>query len=203
MSDDVRPRRPGWWRRNRWGLMALVVLLPVGLAAIFANSWLSYFDARASQAVEVPPTTSFSMPGAEFETVASARLAADTPGAVGMPAGSELVLARLRVTPNANANVDAPLEHDAKTSGPSLSCTIALAASDGVGEWQALSSGDYGWFAEEGLATSACDSSRTEPYVVDLAFLVPESADSELMLRVESLEWLPRYLRMLLPPSLE
>lgn len=116
-----------------------------------------------------------------------------------MPAGSELVLARLRVTPGP----EALLNHDADTSGPSLSCTIALAASDGIGEWRSVSSGDYGWFAEEGLATSSCDSSRTEPYVVDLAFLVPEGADSELVLIVESGEWLPRYLRMLLPPPVE
>ena len=101
--------------------------------------------------------------------------------------GTELVLARLAVTP-ANAGV---------------LCEITLAAVDGVGEWRPIGAGEYGWSPEDGLANGACDSARTEPYSVDLAFLVPETADAELELVVENVEWFPEYLRIRLPPPLE
>lgn len=185
--DVAVPPAAGWWRRNRWGLLGVIVLLPIGLAAIFADSWLGYFESRPSRAVVAGAEESVQMPTAAFETIASARLPADTPGAVDMPAGTELVLARLAVTP-ANAGV---------------LCEITLAAVDGVGEWRPIGAGEYGWSPEDGLANGACDSARTEPYSVDLAFLVPETADAELELVVENVEWFPEYLRIRLPPPLE
>ncbi|KQW06164.1 hypothetical protein ASC66_06410 [Leifsonia sp. Root4] len=181
------PPAAGWWRRNRWGLLGVIVLLPIGLAAIFADSWLGYFESRPSRAVVAGAEEAVQMPTAAFETIASARLPADTPGAVDMPAGTELVLARLAVTP--------------ATAG--VLCEITLAAVDGVGEWRPIGAGEYGWSPEEGLANGACDSARTEPYSVDLAFLVPQTADADLELVVENVEWFPEYLRIRLPPPLE
>jgi hypothetical protein len=186
-AQPVAPPAAGWWRRNRWGLLALLLLLPLGLAAIFADSWLSYFDSRPSRAVVADAEEQVQLPTAAFETIASARLPADTPGAVDMPAGTELVLARLAVTP----------------ASTGVMCEITLAAADGVGEWRPIGAGEYGWSPEEGLANGYCDSARAEPYSVDLAFLVPESADAELELVVENVEWFPEYLRIRLPPPLE
>lgn len=169
----------GWWRRNRWGFAAFVVVLPLSVWTVFATGWFTYFESRPTQPVAVTGDTPRYFGGHAFALTDAHALDSDT-----VPAGSGLITAVIEVEPG-------PADADGLTA----LCELTLARADGAGEWRALSLGEFGWRPADRDAASGCEADRTSPYLIETAFLVPDDAvDRELVVRLVLASELPRYL---------
>jgi hypothetical protein len=182
--------RRAWWRRNLWGLLGIVVVLPLSAWLVFATGWFTYFDVRPTQPVNIAEGET-----AQFGGNTITLTSADVLDSEAAPAGTSIVSALVEMEPGP---VDA--------EGNSTMCILALTGADGVGsadlgEWRALSTGDLDWRPADPESAAGCDSTRAEPYLIETAYLVPDAAlDLDLAVRLELLSELPRYLSLSLDP---
>jgi hypothetical protein len=81
----VQGTKPGWWRRNRWGLLALVPAIALGLAVPVHDNWAVLWD--HAPRTQVGPSTDgwVGFAGAEIRLVTLAP-ATDLTDASGRPA---------------------------------------------------------------------------------------------------------------------
>lgn len=183
-----------WWRRNRWALLALAVVLPTTVVLTASSEWFDYQNDIYSQAVRVSPSDTADYAGATFGLVDSVVIAG------GSPKGDELelddkldlVVAILEVTPGPN---------------PSSSCTLSIGARNDENpdkrSWDANTKLPSG-FPNDKDFEQDCDDELTEPYRLQAAATVPHgAADGEVWVHIEVYGQQPRYLEVLLPDSSE
>ncbi|PPF78932.1 hypothetical protein C5B96_13955 [Subtercola sp. Z020] len=181
----------GWLRRNGLALAAVVVLVPLTVGITFSNEWISYYAERPSQPVVVGAGAAADFAGTGWRIEGSRRIAADSAeGAdASLPAGSQLVVVTVGVTPR-----------ELDDEGTSPFCEVRLQEAGG-GEL-ARSWGDASFepidyrVSEE--AETACTSELTTPYRFEALFVIPAEVDTALVLRLEVVEELPRYLALTL-----
>ena len=173
--------RVGWWRSNGLALIALAVLLPATVAVTTVNEWWDYNSGRAAQAVEVEAGAEASFGGA---TWSDARLTRRSDGpSLGIPPGTKLMVATVDVTFGPDR---------AAPNG----CTLTLGEAMGAQrQWGSASTDPFDWYASEGMA-SYCASDATEPYTVEVPFVLPEDAQGPYTIDVSVGEELPRFLRL-------
>jgi len=170
------PRR-GWWRRNGLGLAALVVLLPTTVAVTSWNGWTALFAERPTIAVDESPSETFTYGAAEWRLVDAARgrpQQSRTP----LPEGMQLVVAQVEVTP---------------TGAQSPGCTIELVerATGRIFTDDAFA----GYWDASADTTTTCSSEQTEPYVVEVPFMVPEDT-GDVSLTIAVVSELPAFARV-------
>ena len=178
-----------WLRHNRIGLVAVAVLLPATVGITFANEWNAYFGERPSAPVEVAAgdTADFAKTGWAVE--GTERIPASSPEGeeIGLPAGSELVVVTVRVTPG-------ELDGDGESPG----CLVRLEELDGDAggrSWGDAMSEPISFSPTDGVET-ICTASRVDPYLFESTFVVPSDAGDDLALSVTVVSELPQYLRL-------
>lgn len=111
---------PGWWRRNRWGLLLLVPALALALYSPVKTGYRMYWKAEPRQPVAGTPGSWVAYDGARMRLT---RLAVDTGpqdflgDPIAIPAGTQAW----------KATVDFDVPHGVKLS----LCTVSLEAADG------------------------------------------------------------------------
>jgi hypothetical protein len=191
---DATPPGISWWRRNRWALLALGVLLPATVVLTASSEWFDYQNDIYSQAIRVSPSDTADYAGATFGIVDSVVIAGGSPKGdeVELDHKLDLVVAILEVTPGSN---------------PSSSCTLSIGARSSENpdkrRWDANTDLPPG-FPYDGDLEQDCDDEMTEPYRLQAAATVPHgAADDEVWVQVEVYGQQPRYLELMLPDSSE
>jgi hypothetical protein len=192
--SDAPRQEASWWRRNRWLLLALAVLLPTTVVLTASSEWFDYQNDIYSQAVRVSPSDTAEYGGATFGLVDSVVIAGGSPKGdeLELDDGLDLVVAVLEVTPGPN---------------PSSSCTLSIGARNDSNpdkrSWDANTKLPPG-FPNDKDVEQDCDDELTEPYRLQAAATVPHGAASgEVWVQIEVYGQQPRYLELLLPDSSE
>lgn len=159
-ADPVARRPRGWWRRNRFALLALAVLVPVTVAGVGWYEWHQYFGygARPFQPVVAADSDAVELAGAEWGPVRAAEI--EDLNGLDVPPKTKIIAAAVPVDPG---------EDGVYCSAP------ALVQQSSGREWLPLRE-------EIGLQYNAdepasCSSIETTPYEMILAFVLPEDVE--------------------------
>jgi hypothetical protein len=187
----VTGARRSWWRRNGIGLVAVVVLVPATLAVTFSAEWGRYYADRPSQPITVAAGERADYAGAGWQVLDSRRIAgtSDEGAEVGLRAGTDLVVVTVAVSP-----------HDLGADGTSPYCDLQLNELRGgevVRSWKDASFADLDYESAPDALTG-CSSEETGDYTFETLFVVPSGASGDLAVQLESVDELPRYLRLAL-----
>ncbi|WP_291054073.1 hypothetical protein [Herbiconiux sp.] len=185
------PSRTGrrWWRRNRWGLLGILVLAPATIALTFSNEWGGYYAERPSVPVGVAAGERAEFGGTAWQLIGAERIPGDDPAVAdaGLPEGADLIVVSVAVDPQLAEGVTS-----------SSMCTFVLnELADGsvLRSWRdALSSGVE--YVADPDAAVGCDSERTSAYTAESHFVVPEDAGDEFAVDVQLGSEFPRFLRL-------
>lgn len=171
--------RESWWRSNAVALVALAVVLPTTAAVTTVNEWWDYYSGRPAQAVEVGPGAETSFADA---TWLDARLTRRSDGTdLDIPPGTKLLVATIDV--------------EIDPGDPPLGCTLTLREATGAQrQWGSAALDPFGWRTSEGMA-GICSSEATEPYTVEVPFVLPDDARGPYTIDMSVGEELPRFLR--------
>lgn len=175
-----------WLRRNRWYLVAIVVLVPLVMLAAMSADWFPYQDRVNGRPIPVADGDNVEYSGARWSLdnsfVVSSRSEAGR--SAELPDNTELVVASVRIDPSG-------------AGGKSPSCTVQLKDRDGERTWNTAQSREASVSIDEG-ASSACDSTRLDSYLLQVIFLVPEGAGEGTHLIIETPDELPEFLSLAL-----
>ena len=171
----------GWWRRSRWALLALLVLVPAAVAAALSVDAFDYLASRPSGVTVVDRGDSAELDRATIRVVDSWTAPADS------AAGERYEV------PEGSALVSVTLELDATAASDDFFCTVMLLEADRDRRWR---SGfpDTDYFPGEGLpddVPSGCSWAEV-PFPFEATFLIPEDAVGEVVLEVVTPDLLPR-----------
>ncbi len=168
----------GWWRRNRWFLLALVVAVPGAVVVAMIPRWFPYVERQpVPEAVALGDTVRYS--GADI-TLTELRVLDG--GAWNAPAGTDVVVATLEI------DVVEPAD---------TYCRV-LAVSDEAGferSWQPESYIDSDYEVPDRYET-LCVLGEAGAYDLQLTFLVPAGQVREPVIELNSSAALPRVLRL-------
>jgi hypothetical protein len=183
-----------WLRKNWIGLVAVVVLLPATLGITFWQQWVGYFASRPSAPIEVVGADTAHYGGTAWSLESVERISSTSAEGkeIGLPSGTDLVVATLNVEPE---------EFD--DEGKSFGCTVHLQELDGDTELLSIGDAlldpiDYS-FPDD--VEWGCNSEVTDPYLAQTIFIVPSGAGTDgtrLGLSVSVVTELPDYLRFTL-----
>jgi hypothetical protein len=186
------PPRRSWWRRNVWGLVATVVLVPTVLFVTFSAEWGRYYAQRPSQPVYVAAGDPVDFGGATWTLAHSERIEADSAAGrdARLPDGTALIVVEVRVDPT---------RLDADGRGPG--CTVELGEVQPGSEvaevrrWNDAAFADIDYRTDPANETY-CNTDLTRPYTLESIFVVPATTGDDLMLQLQVVSEFPRYLRM-------
>lgn len=167
-----------WWRRNRWYLVALAVLLPAAVLVAMTLRWLpNVGDQPRPDHVAIGETVRYS--GADIELTRVEVLDGLEWNA---PVGADVVVATLDI--------------DVVEPGEAL-CRV-LIVSDEAGferSWEPELYVDSDYEVPEGRETR-CDLSEPGAYILEVTFLVPAGQVEAPVVELTSSAALPRVLRL-------
>ena len=183
---DVDAPAPGWWRRNAVALAAAVVLLVAVVGITSAKEWTDYFSGRPTQEIRVAVAEEATFAGAtwQLENV----LAGTSDDVDQIPDGTTMVVVRVDVTPEGGV-AEAP------------TCMLRLIERGGDAgdrEWNTAAQRPIDYRTTDGF-TSYCAADATEPYSLEVPFVIPTGATGEFSLVIEVAQGLPQFLRLELP----
>lgn len=172
-----------WLRSNRFGLVAVAVLLPATVAITFATQFSSYFSGRPSVPLAVASGATAEFARADWTLVDSRRIAgtSDEGAEIGLPTGSDLVVVTVRVSPG---------------DGEAPGCLMQLdelAGSSVIRSWGESTTDPIDYTPAEDTR-SYCDSDAVAPYTLEAAFVMASDAGDDLAFAVSVDRELPRYL---------
>ncbi|SMG42377.1 hypothetical protein SAMN06296010_2724 [Agreia pratensis] len=191
-GEPFAAAEPSWWRRNRWSVLALAVLLPGTVIVTTSSEWFDYQNRLYSHAVTVPDGESAVYGGAEFRVHDTVLVRGGTEGGdeLELDPDMDLIVAVLDVTPG-KGSVD--------------SCDLTISAtSPGHPEKRAWNANvDLPRkFPPTGDAQTTCSDSQGEPYRLVVAATIPGgAAESKSWVHIEKLGLAPDYLELELSPS--
>lgn len=183
----------GWLRRNRRALLAVLVLLPTTLGIMVANQWVRYFEEWPSRPVDVAAGETLDYGNARWSVEATDRvIGASAEGRErDLPAGTDLVLATVRVDPTGT-----------DPDGVPDLCTVRLEESGGENATRSWSNAAGGAIPLDGAGPSltSCSSELSTTYTFDAEFVVPADAgdSSTLTVGIAVVDALPEYARFAL-----
>jgi hypothetical protein len=183
---------PSWWRRNRWPLLALAVLLPGTLIVTTSSEWFDYQNGLYSHAVTVPDGESEVYGGMEFRVDDTVLVRGDTDEGdeLELDPDLDLIVAILQVTPG---------------DEPVASCTLLIAATSPERPQRRTWNANVDLprqFPSTGDSQTTCADSEGEPYRLVVAATVPSgAAETGSWVVIEKIGLAPDYLEMELSPS--
>ncbi|MFT4029676.1 MAG: hypothetical protein QM675_07360 [Protaetiibacter sp.] len=170
-----------WWRRSRWALLGLLVLVPAAVAASLSVDAFEYLASRPSIVTTLDRGERAVLGDATIRVV-------DSWSAVGGSAEGDLY-----EVPEGTALLSVTLELDASAAPEDFACTTKLLEPGTDRRWDTVLVGvDY--YPGEGLpddVPSEC-SWADSPFPFELAFLIPDDAVDEVVLEVFTSDLLPR-----------
>ncbi len=179
--------RSGWWRRSRWALLSLVVLVPAAVAASLSVDAVDYLMSRPSVVTTVEAGRAADLGDARIRVLESWTAPADS--AVGEEYG----------VPEGTALVSVTLELDASAAAEDFACRVDLLDAGSQRHWRSGFT-DTSYFPGEGLPDDApfgCSWHAT-PFPFEATFLIPEDAVDDVVLEVIDPRRLPRAFHLLL-----
>jgi hypothetical protein len=175
--EGRRLTRHGWFRRNRWALLAILVLLPATLGIMFVNQWVGYFAEWPSRPVRVAVGESVEYADARrsIESVDRIHGASAAGQDRGLPTGTDLVVVTLTVDPTGSGPV-----------GDRDLCTVWLAESGGPHGERKWSNASTGAISPKGPRPElvSCSSELNDPYSFVAEFVVPVDAGKSTTMTV-------------------
>lgn len=176
-----------WWRRSRWAVLALVVLVPAAVATSLSVDAVDYWNAQPRELTTVPVGGVARMGEASLRITDTWTATADSAEGVeyGVPAGTALV--------------SITLELDATAASDDFSCSLELLQADRDRRWiNSYSGTDYwpGRGLPDDVPTSCRGADAAFPF--EVTFLIPEDAAGEVVLEVVNGPMLPRAFHLLL-----
>jgi hypothetical protein len=181
-----------WWRRNRWPLIALAVLLPATVAVTASSEWFDYQNNLYSHAVSVSHGQSGAYGGSEFRVDDTVIVRGGTEGGdeLELDPDLDLIVAILEVTPG---------------DSPADSCSLQISATSPEHperrRWDANIDLPPN-FPSTGDAQTTCADTEGEPYRLVVAATLPSgAADRGSWVVIEKLGQAPDYLELELSPS--
>jgi hypothetical protein len=174
-----------WLRRNWIGLVAVAVLAPATVGITFATEWNAYFGERPSSPVSAAANETVDFAHARWTLDGSRRISGSSAEAeeLGLPAGSDLVVVSVRVSPEAGR-------------GETPGCLVTLDERNGSSvtrSWGKSVTDPINYAPTEGTE-SYCSSEAVGPYTLESVFVVASDAGDDLALSVTVASELPRYL---------
>lgn len=162
-----------------------MVLLVATVWITSAKEWTDYFGARPTQELSVAVAEEVTFGGAtwQLENV----LAGTSDDVDKIPDGTTLVVVRVDVTPTGGA--EAP------------TCMLRLIERGGDAgdrEWSSAAQRPIDYRTTDGF-TSYCAADATEPYSLEVPFVIPTDATGQFSLLIEVAQELPQFLRLELP----
>lgn len=168
-----------WLTRNRWYLVALVVLIPGAFAVSFIPRWFPYLGQQPQpEYVALGETARYS--GAEIELVELEVLDGEEWAA---PAGADVVVATLSI--------------DVVEAQESAYCEVTVVSSE-IGyerRWDAELFSDSDYVVPDRFE-GRCTFAETGEYDLQLTFLVPQGEVAQPVVEISSSADLPRVLRL-------
>jgi hypothetical protein len=183
---------PSWWRRNRWPLLALAVLLPGTLVLTTSSEWFDYQNGLYSHAITVPEGESAVYGGTEFRVDDTAIVRGGTEGGAELELDPklDLIVAILDVTPG---------------DEPADSCTLLISATSPEHPERRSWNANVDLpreFPSTGDAQTTCSDTEGEPYRLVVAATVPSgAAETGSWVVIEKLGQAPDYLELEVAPS--
>lgn len=173
--------RTSWWRRSRWALLSLAVLVPAAAAAALSVDAFDYLSSRPSVVTVVEPGRSADLGEASLRVLDSWMATADSErgGRYAVPEGTVLV--------------SVTLELDASAASEDFACMVRLLEPDRQRRWTSGYT-DTDYFPGRDLpddVPSGC-SSADKPFPFEVTFLIPDDARDSVVLEVFTPEQLPR-----------
>jgi hypothetical protein len=175
-----------WLKKNRWYLVAIAVLVPLAMLAAMSTDWFAYQERVNGRPIPVADGDNVEYSGARWSLDNSFVVTARSEGgrSAGLPDNTELVVASVRIDPS-------------DSEGESPSCTVQLTDRDGQRTWDPAQSREVSVSIDQG-ASSGCDSTRLDSYLLQVVFLVPEGAGEGSHLIIETPDGLPEVLSLAL-----
>ncbi|SKA99302.1 hypothetical protein SAMN06295879_2758 [Agreia bicolorata] len=183
---------PSWWRRNRWPVLALAVLLPGTMILTTSSEWFDYQNSLYSHAVTVPDGESAVYGGVEFRVDNTVLVRGGTEGGdeLELDPGMDLIVAILEVTPG-----DEPVD----------SCNLTISATSPEHPERRTWNANVDLprkFPPTGDSQTTCSDSEGKPYRLVVAATVPGGAtETASWVDIEKLGLAPDYLALELSPS--
>ena len=158
-----------WLRRNRWSLVAVAVLTPVAFLVSLSSGWWDYVEAENGRAIPVQGSNTVEYGGAQFSLLewhAFDSLTQAGQSASLLP-GTSLVTATIGIRPGQLSPF----------------CDVELTDTSARRTWPEAGYSDAD-FSIADDAESYCDSTATEPYRLQVYFVVPDDAADHPVLRL-------------------
>ncbi len=192
LSGGPVASEPSWWRRNRWPVLALAVLLPATVIVTSSSEWFDYQNGLYSHAITVPTGESGVYGATTFVVDDTVIVRGGTEGGDELELDPELdlIVAILEV---------APSDH------PADSCTLQIAATSPQHPERRTWNANVDLpreFPSTGDAQTTCADSEGEPYRLVVAATLPSgAADTGSWVVIEKVGQSPNYLELELSPS--
>lgn len=173
--------RMSWWRRSRWALLSLVVLVPAAVAAALSIDALDYLSSRPSVVTVVEPGRSVDLGDASLRVLDS------------WIATAESERGERYAVPEGTALVSVTVELDSSAAPEDFACMVRLLEPDRDRRWTAGYT-DTDYFPGRDLpddVPTGC-SWAGKPFPFEVTFLIPDDARETVMLEVFTPEQLPR-----------
>lgn len=173
--------RQGWWRRSRWPLLSLVVLVPAAVAASLSIDAFDYLASRPSLVTTLERGDAAAFGEASIRVVDSWTATSDS------AAGERFAV------PDGAALVSVTLELDATRAAEDFRCQVRLRDAVEDRRWHAGFT-DTDYFPGEGLpddVPSTCSWADTA-FPFEVNFLIPSEAADAVVLEVFTADQLPR-----------
>jgi hypothetical protein len=177
----VVTERVGWWRRSRWALLSLLVLVPAAVAAALSIDAVDYLGSRPSVVTTVEPGQRTDLSGAQLRVVDSWMAPWDS------PAGERYAV------PEGTALVSVTLELDAGAASEEFRCSVKLFQPDRDRRWTSGYT-DTDYFPGRELpddVPTGCSWAEV-PFPFEVTFLIPEDAVEAVVIEAFTPDQLPR-----------
>lgn len=163
-----------WFRKNRWYFVAIAVLGPLAMLAAMSTDWFRYEELVNGRPILVADGDKVDYAGAQWSLDNSVIVPAESQAgrSAGLPENTELVVASVLINPSGVGEV-------------SPQCTVRLKDRDGQRTWNTALDSDVSVTLDDG-ASSYCDSTRLDSYLLQVLFLVPAGAGEGSRLIIES-----------------
>ena len=191
-GEPAQASEPSWWRRNRWPVLALAVLLPGTLILTTSSEWFDYQNGLYSRPIEVAGGDSVVYGGVEFRVDDTVLVRGGTEGGdeLELEPDLDLIVAVLEVTPG---------------DGPVGSCNLTISATSPDHPERRTWNANVDLprkFPSTGDAQTTCADSEGEPYRLIVAATLPGgAAKTGSWVQIEKPGLSPDYLELELSPS--
>lgn len=168
-----------WLRVNRLYLVALAVLVPAALLVALSTDWWRYVEAENGEPIVVSGSQTVEYAGSQFSLLEWHSFSSQTNAGqeASLIPGTSLVSATIGIRPGELAPF----------------CSFELRDTAGARSWPEADFTDVDYEIADDVE-NYCDSSATEPYRVQVYFVVPDEAATQPQLRLSVNDAYPAFL---------